>query len=194
MNGEVRARYAKVPQKLVSITSMNGEVDLQVPSETKANVRLRTHNGSILTDFSEEVLKTKTENKGGHGYAYAYGADASAKAAADAARAAVHIAHEVAAEVQRAIEEEDDSDDEAPVPPVAPVVGTPDSPDVHVSPAPAPHSHPARAPKAPRPPRAPRSPVPPITGGKVITGTLNGGGVDIKISTMNGEIKLRQSQ
>ena len=35
--------------------------------------------------------------------------------------------------------------------------------------------------------------MPPITGGKLVSGTLNGGGVDIKISTMNGEITLRQT-
>jgi hypothetical protein len=52
---------------------------------------------------------------------------------------------------------------------------------------------PAPAPMpAPRPARAPRAPMPPMTGGKLVTGTLNGGGVDIKVSTMNGEITLRQ--
>ena len=52
-------------------------------------------------------------------------------------------------------------------------------------------STPAIAPRAPRPPRAP---MPPITGGKLVSGTLNGGGVDIKVSTMNGEITLRQAK
>ena len=46
----------------------------------------------------------------------------------------------------------------------------------------------------PRAARAPRAPMPPITGGKLVTGTLNGGGVDIKVSTMNGEITLRQTK
>jgi hypothetical protein len=35
--------------------------------------------------------------------------------------------------------------------------------------------------------------VPPIMGGKLVSGTLNGGGIDIKISTMNGEITLRHA-
>jgi hypothetical protein len=153
LNGEVRAIYAKVPEKPISITSMNGEVDLRLPAATKANIRLRTHNGAILTDFPEDVLKTKTEGgSAGKGYSYSYGssetARAAAAAAADAARAAVEISREVAREVQR----------EA----------------------------------APRAPKAPRAPVPPITGGKLVTGTLNGGGIDIKVSTMNGEITLRQ--
>jgi energy-coupling factor transporter ATP-binding protein EcfA2 len=168
MNGEVHAVYAKPPQKLVSITSMNGEIDLRVPSETKANVRLRTHNGSILTDFNESVLKTKSEGKsfGGASDAARIGADA-ARAAADAVRTATEVAQEFAREVKRQAE------------------GASSEESVHSS---ASSSH-----NMPRPPRPPRPPMPPITGGKLVSGTLNGGGVDIKISTMNGEITLRQT-
>ena len=176
MNGEVHAVYAKAPQKLIAITSMNGEVDLRVPAVTKANIRLRTHNGSILTDFDEAVLKTKSEGKGGYGGddVARMGADA-ARAAADAARVAVHVAQQVAQEVRRAVQEEVAAEQEAN------------------SPAPK-ADHAPRAPKPPRPAHAPRAPMPPITGGKVVSGTLNGGGVDIKVSTMNGEITLRQSK
>jgi len=181
MNGEVRAVYAKVPEKPVSITSMNGEVDLRLPSDTKANVRLRTHNGSILTDFSEDILKTKSEGSGGKNSAYGYGYGDSARAAADAARmaadatrTATQVAREVAREVTREVRREaakamkEGDDATEAVPPTPPT--------------------PARA------PRAPHAPIPPITGGKLITGTLNGGGVDIKVSTMNGEITLRQTK
>ena len=35
--------------------------------------------------------------------------------------------------------------------------------------------------------------VPPMTGGKLVSGTLNGGGVDIQAATMNGEIILRKT-
>jgi hypothetical protein len=171
MNGEVRAIYAKSPQKPVSITSMNGEVDLRLPADTKANIRLRTHNGSILTDFAEDALKTKSEGGKQGGYHYSYGHDdtarAAVQAAADAARvaaqAAREVSREVAREVARAVKEGADEDASAPA-------------------------------IAPRAPRAPRPPLPPITGGKLITGTLNGGGVDIKVSTMNGEITLRQAK
>ncbi len=179
MNGEVRAVYAKVPEKPISITSMNGEVDLRLPADTKANVRLRTHNGSILTDFSEDVLKTKAEGSTGKnsGYSYSYGYGDSARAAADAARmaadagrvagqAAREVAREVHREVAKAVKgDSDGTDSVAPTPPTAP-----------------------------RAPRAPRAPIPPITGGKLVSGTLNGGGVDIKVSTMNGEITLRQTK
>jgi hypothetical protein len=177
MNGEVHVTYAKVPQKLVSITSMNGEVSLRVPLETKANVRLRTQNGSILTDFDDTVLKTKTEGK-----SFSYGGNSEtarqvARAAADATRAAMQVAREVSREVERAVREESDVN-------VKVDVDTPTAP-----PAPSPDA-PARA---PRPPHALRAPLPPIIGGKLVSGTLNGGGVDIKISSMNGEITLRQT-
>ena len=174
MNGEVRVIYAKAPQKLVSITSMNGEVDLRVPADTKANLRLRTHNGSILTDFDENVLKAKSEGgKSAYGWDGESGrisADA-ARMAADAARMAVEITRDVTREVKREIAQADkeSSDDETPA-------GGP------------------RPPHAPHAPRAPRPPMPPITGGKLVSGTLNGGGVDIKISTMNGEITFRQAK
>lgn len=171
MNGEVRAIYAKAPQKPISITSMNGEVDLRLPADTKANIRMRTHNGSILTDFAEDVLKTKSEGSKSGGYGYSYGheeaARAAAAAAADAARVAVQVTREVAREVSREVARavKESAGEEAPTP--AP---------------------------APRAPRAPRAPMPPMTGGKLVTGTLNGGGVDIKVSTMNGEITLRQTK
>ena len=178
MNGEVRAIYAKAPQKLVSITSMNGEVDLRVPGDTKANLKLRTHNGSILTDFDENVLKAKSEggkaSYGWDGEGSRISADA-ARMASDAARIAVQVSRDVARGVKREFEKADreSSEDEAPS---ATAGTTPHAP------------HPAHAPRAPRPP------MPPITGGKLVSGTLNGGGIDIKISTMNGEITLRQAK
>lgn len=200
MNGEVHAIYAKAPQKLVSITSMNGEVELRVPADTKANVRLRTHNGSILTDFDEAALKTKSEGKGG-GYGYAYGSDAArmgadaARMAGEATRAAMQIAREVSREVKHEVEraakeaKEADEDDAKAEADEAKADKQAAEAAPGAVPAVAPH-----APHTPRPARAPRPPMPPITGGKIVSGTLNGGGVDIKISTMNGEITLRKTK
>jgi hypothetical protein len=31
-----------------------------------------------------------------------------------------------------------------------------------------------------------------MTGGKIVSGTLNGGGPDIRIATMNGDVTLRK--
>ena len=62
MNGEIHAVVRELRDgKPLSFTSMNGEVVLRVPANAKANVRLRTQNGSILTDFDDKALVTKTE-------------------------------------------------------------------------------------------------------------------------------------
>ena len=94
--------------------------------------------------------------------------DCFARMAADATRMAMQVAHDVSREVKREAER---AAKEAA------------ASETEVTP-----------PTVPRAPRTPRAPMPPITGGKIVTGTLNGGGVDIKVSTMNGEITLRQSK
>jgi Sec-independent protein translocase protein TatA len=210
MNGEVHALYAKAPTKLVAITSMNGEVDLRVPANTKANVRLRTHNGSILTDFDDTALKTKTEGRtGGNGYSFNYSGDVpaaareAARAAAEATRMAVQIAREVGREVKKEVDraQKEIAEDEARAAADEAKAAKADKQEAeaNVTPVAAPEAPEAPAAAAalhanPRPARAPRAPMPPITGGKTVTGTLNGGGVDIKVSTMNGEITLRQTK
>ena len=63
MNGEIHANVAKLSEKKpLSFSSMNGEVVIRVPAESKANIRLRTQNGQILTDFDEGSLVSKIEN------------------------------------------------------------------------------------------------------------------------------------
>ncbi|MEO7598322.1 MAG: hypothetical protein ABIV50_05290, partial [Opitutus sp.] len=42
-------------------------------------------------------------------------------------------------------------------------------------------------------PVPPTPPLPPMTGGKIVTGTLNGGGPEIRITTMNGDVTLRRT-
>ena len=179
MNGEIHATVHELHEgKPLSFTSMNGEVALHLPAATKANIRLRTHNGSILTDFDEKALVTKTESLrvSGHSHnrapkAVVVGTDDNADVRAavhEAVRAGAEAAHEAAlaikeaaAEARRAAHEaareakDDDSDT-----PVAPL--------------------------------APMAPLPPMTGGKIVAGTLNGGGPEIRIATMNGDVTLRR--
>jgi hypothetical protein len=40
-------------------------------------------------------------------------------------------------------------------------------------------------------PRMPQ--LPPMTGGKVVSGSLNGGGVEIQAATLNGDIVLKKA-
>jgi hypothetical protein len=179
MNGEISATFKRAPVKAVSLSSMNGEIDLRLPSDTKANLRMRTHNGSIRTNFAEGVLQAKSE-KTNHA-----SADARPEARGDAnereisremAREAARIDREqakLAKEMAKAT-----ADAARMAASVASTVTTTvngDTVTVSVPPVP------------PMPPM-------PNFGGKSIVGTLNGGGIDIKLTSMNGTITLRETK
>jgi|RhiMethySRZTD1v2_1073278.scaffolds.fasta_scaffold176947_2 hypothetical protein len=56
-NGKVVATIARVaPQKAMAFTSLNGSVDVTLPASVKANVKLRSDQGDVFTDF--DVLLT----------------------------------------------------------------------------------------------------------------------------------------
>jgi len=181
MNGEIHASFVKVAEgRPLSFTSMNGEIDVRVPADTKANVRLRTQNGAVYTDFDEKALVTKTEAARGHISSHvrvvtsnSTGKSTSeveadwhndvkeaireaAQAGAEAAREAARAAREAAHAAREGIAEANGT----PIPPMPPMP--------HVMPS--------------------------LSGGKVVSGPLNGGGPEIQIATMNGTITLRKTQ
>lgn len=187
LNGEIKASVRELAAgQPLSLVSINGEVTLCLPAAAKANVRLRTHNGSILTDFDDKALVTKTESirtAGGRirvhtrapraagsgeevreaiheavvaGAAAAQEAANAIREAATAARNAERDARNAEREARRKTAA-DSEDEVAPLPPIPPAV-----------------------------------PLPPATGGKVVTGTLNGGGPEIRITTMNGDVTIRK--
>lgn len=197
-NGDIRANIAELrADKPLSFTSMNSEILLRVPNQSKANVRLRTQNGTVLTDFDETALVTKLESsprppraprgpspkpakapvapeapKPGAAPAAAAAPAAPAKPVVDAetreeireaARATAEAAREIAREAAQAGKE------------IAVAVrdGWNDSKwDLNLN------------------IKMPTMPV--ISGGNLVTGTLNGGGPEISVATMNGDIKLLQ--
>lgn len=169
LNGDIDVTSRTLaPDQPLSFASMNGKITLRVPVDAKATVRLRSQSGSILTDFSEKALVTKVDTS----------ATDDPSSTAEAARRAARIAREVAdqvrdvaEQVRDAVHEEFRDYPEAPKAPAAPAPGAT-----------------ARAPRAPRIPA-----IPPVTGGKVVNGTLNGGGTDIQVTTMNGDIILRKN-
>ena len=62
VNGRVIASLKRVtPQKSMAFTSLNGNVDVTLPMDVKANVKLRADNGEIYTDFDMQ-LKPSTAN------------------------------------------------------------------------------------------------------------------------------------
>ncbi|MBI5690793.1 MAG: DUF4097 family beta strand repeat protein [Verrucomicrobia bacterium] len=184
MNGEIRAEIRALREgKALSFQSMNGEVTLRLPENAKASFKVRTQNGSVLTDFEESVLATKTENLRAAGASHVQVSSGSHSVIPPEAREAIREAARVGAEAVReaavAIREAAEAAREGAE--VSRSTGT----------APIP-------PKVPVSPRAPRAPkivtMPTITGGKLVTGSLNGGGTEISVATMNGDIILRRAR
>jgi hypothetical protein len=172
LNGRIHAAIAQLSEnRPLSFTSMNGEVLIRLPAESKANVRLRTHNGSILTDFDEDSLATKVESTlRGSPWAGTRGSAAPRTVlppeAQEAIREASRMAVEMSREVAQALREAGSAAREG--------------------------AQSARPPHAPRPPKPPTPPIPAMTGGKLVTGMLNGGGPEITVATMNGDVTLRK--
>lgn len=55
-NGDLRATMARVTaQKEMAFTSLNGTVDVTLPPTTKANLRMRSDNGDIYSDFDVQL-------------------------------------------------------------------------------------------------------------------------------------------
>ena len=181
MNGEVSASILALREgKPLSFTSMNGEIALVVPADAKANVRLRTQNGAILTDFDDKSLVTKTENVRGNrksgrvvvnvGPDTQINGDNSAEVR-ESVRAAIKAGAEAAREAAEAMREAAQAAREAA-----------QEARVHAE---------EGGPVAPLPPLPP---LPPMTGGKLVSGTLNGGGTEIAVAAMNGDITLRNAK
>lgn len=179
LNGEISARFKSAPVKPVSLSSLNGEIDVHLPANTKANLRMRTHNGSIRTNFPDKLLQTKTEKNTG-GAPFVGANDELRNAQRELAREQARIDREHAKAMRdaarAAVEASQDAIEAAVEASVKVNVG-----DVRVSPG------------MPVPPVPPMPPLPSF-GGKTIVGTLNGGGVDIKLTSMNGTITLRQAE
>jgi DUF4097 and DUF4098 domain-containing protein YvlB len=56
VNGTVKAALTRVtPDKAMAFTSMNGIVDVTLPSSIKANLKLRSDRGDVYTDFDVQM-------------------------------------------------------------------------------------------------------------------------------------------
>lgn len=69
LNGPVRVTFDKITGgKPMSFSSLNGNIDVTFPADVKANVKLKTDNGDIYSDFDITTLPTPTpatEKSGG---------------------------------------------------------------------------------------------------------------------------------
>ncbi len=192
MNGDITVGVKSLAEsRPLSFTSMNGRVTIRVPADAKAAVRFRTHHGVILTNFDEKALVTRTE-----------------------------ISHRKVRHVPKAgdkVAPKDGGPDSAPTAESDEASEAPNGADSdwHAEMRESIRDAAAEAADAAReaaealhegltevrvqlsgvvPPNTPIPPLPPMTGGKIVSGTLNGGGVEIQAATLNGDIVLRKAE
>ena len=73
LNGNVLASFDKIAgDKPMSFSSLNGNIDVTLPSDTKARLRLKTDNGAVYSDFDIALdnsgrAPVVEENKSGKG-------------------------------------------------------------------------------------------------------------------------------
>ena len=64
MNGDIEGNFTTVNQESpTSITSMNGHIDLTIPSGTKADLKMSSMNGQVYTNFDLTFKKEKDDLK-----------------------------------------------------------------------------------------------------------------------------------
>ncbi|MGE3510586.1 MAG: DUF4097 domain-containing protein [Vicinamibacterales bacterium] len=57
VNGEVRASLRQPASVPMAFTSLNGDVDVTMPGEVQANLRLRSDRGEVFTDFAVQTTR-----------------------------------------------------------------------------------------------------------------------------------------
>ncbi len=206
MNGEIHANIRELHNnKPLNFQSTNGEVVLRLPSDAKATVRLRTQNGSVLTDFDETSLVTKTESTPRQSTPRRTTRTVKPAPSAPPAPPSPEAAPEAPAAPKPAA---------APKPPAAPKSGLDQDDKDEIregvregvrAAQDAAREAQAIARDAMKAAHAglseagiyinmkmPTISIPTISGGKLVTGVLNGGGPEISVATMNGDVTLRQ--
>ena len=58
LNGRLLATFARVNQKPMAFSSLNGDIDVTFPSDLKANLTLKSDRGEIFSDFEVQVQAT----------------------------------------------------------------------------------------------------------------------------------------
>lgn len=65
-NGTIRATLDRVdPSKPISFSSTNGNIEVTLPADLKANLKMRSFNGSIWTDFEMNVTGSRPQTTSG---------------------------------------------------------------------------------------------------------------------------------
>jgi DUF4097 and DUF4098 domain-containing protein YvlB len=51
LNGDVKVTLTRVEAKPMSFSTMNGDIDVRLPSDTKARLKMRADHGEVYSDF-----------------------------------------------------------------------------------------------------------------------------------------------
>jgi DUF4097 and DUF4098 domain-containing protein YvlB len=63
VNGEVKVNFIEVDTEPMSFATLNGDVDITLPANTKATALLKTDRGEIYTDFDMPTESAREETK-----------------------------------------------------------------------------------------------------------------------------------
>ena len=209
VNGEISVNVKSLAQsRPLSFTSMNGEVQIHVPADLKAAIRFRTHRGVILTNFDDKALITKTEiSRRTHKSddrltPFDMVAPAAPGALATPATPATPAVapsspspdnpHAASDSTSAKAKSKSDSDDDwhgdvrESVREAVEMAGDAarEAADAAREGLEEAHFELSRS----------FDSLPPMTGGKTVSGTLNGGGVEIQAATLNGDIILKKTE
>jgi hypothetical protein len=191
VNGEISVNVKSLAQsKPLSFTSMNGEISIHVPADLKAAIRFSTHRGVILSNFDDKVLVTKTEvSRRTH-----RSRDSVAPVAPVPPVPPVSPDDDEAPKAAKSKDKDkdkSDSDDDWK----GNVRDSVRAAAIEAVDAAREAADAAREGLAEANIEISRTfeSLPPMTGGKTVTGTLNGGGVEIQAATLNGDIILKKA-
>ena len=194
LNGDITVGVKSLAQsKPLSFSSMNGKITIRIPPDAKAAIRFRTHRGVILTNFDDKALVTKTEI-----FRRAPRKEAKSRSAEKEKDKAGAATDEESGDAALTSRDSDEADGDWHAELRTSIREAADEAAMAArEAAEAVHEGLAEARieiSGAIPPNAPIPPLPPMTGGKVVSGTLNGGGAEIQAATLNGDIVLKKAE
>lgn len=203
MNGEIDVKVRELTtSRPLSFTSMHGEITIRLPEASKADLRFRTHRGVILTNFDDKALVTKTvvshekirivSAKNKEKQKDKAGADVNVSVSVDTGDASGPAIAAVPAVPATPAEPPDDSDGDWHAEVRDSIRMAADEAAMAAKEA-AEAVHEGMAEFHAQFNGGNFALLPPMTGGKVVSGTLNGGGVSIQAATLNGDIILKKT-
>jgi hypothetical protein len=199
INGAIHASIRELhDNKPLNFQSTNGAVVIRLASDAKATVRLRTQNGSVLTDFDETALITKTEatprapSRRSPRTAKAAPTPPEAPVGPEAPREPKAVTVPRPAAAPKAVLDEDKKEEIRTAVREGVRAGAEAAREALAIAREAIHAAHEGMAEAGISINMPTISISTISGGKLVTGTLNGGGPEISVATMNGDVTLRQ--